>query len=290
MMQAEGPNAEQITYWNETSGPKWVALEELLDPQIAPLGLEGIERAGVRGGERVLDVGCGCGQTSLQLGERVGAEGSVLGVDLSAPMLARARARARAAGLAQVRFENADAQTFPFEPRGADVVFSRFGVMFFADPVQAFANLRRALLPGGRLAFVCWQRLDRNPWMLLPAAAAARHLPMPPPPAPGAPGPFAFAEADFVRGILERAGLTRIEFTSLERELLVGGAGPLERAVSFLLQMGPAGTALREAAAQDPGIVDRVAASVREALAPFAGPGGLRMPSASWIVSARAPE
>jgi len=285
-LAATGPNAEQIEYWNLTSGPKWVALGDRIDAQIAALGEEAMDRAGVRAGERVLDVGCGCGHTSVRLGERVGPEGAVVGVDVSGVMLEAARQRAGAASLRHVAFLHADAQIHPFEPGSFDLVYSRFGVMFFADPGAAFANLARGLRPGGRLVFVCWQSLDRNDWMRVPVAAAAAHLEIPAPADPHAPGPFAFADAERMRGLLESAGLAPVEVEPLERELVVGGGGDLDATVAFLLQMGPAGAALREA---DEALRERVASSVREALAPYAGPAGVRMPAAAWLFAARRP-
>jgi SAM-dependent methyltransferase len=234
----------------------------------------------------VLDVGCGCGATSRALATRVGASGSVHGVDISTPMLERAGALAREAGHANVRFTNADAQTHRFEPAGADVLFSRFGVMFFADPPAAFRNLRDALRPGGRLAFVCWRPLAENPWLLVPLGAAAQHMQLPPPPAPGAPGPFAFADPERVRGILDQAGFTRIKLDPVNDTLTVGGGG-LDEAVHFLLEgVGPTSAALREA---DPAVRPRVFAAVKEALAPFVTREGVRMPAAAWIVTADAP-
>jgi SAM-dependent methyltransferase len=243
-----------------------------------------MERARIVPGERVLDVGCGCGATSRALAALVGPTGSVHGVDISAPLRARATALAREAGLANVRFTNADAQTHSFEPGSVDVVFSRFGVMFFADPPAAFRNLRGALRRGGRVAFVCWQALGENPWLMVPLGAAAQHLTLTPP-APGAPGPFAFADPDRVRGILEQAGLGRVEHESLRTTLTVGGGG-LDEAVRFLLEgVGPTSAALREA---DPAVRPRVYAAVREAMAPFVTPEGVRMPAAAWIVTATA--
>ncbi len=285
VVEPSGPNAEQIRYWNETAGPKWVAFQGLIDAQLGPLGRLVMERAGVAPGEQILDVGCGCGDTTIDLARRVGPSGFVVGVDVSAPMLARAAAAAAASGLANVRFETADAQTGRFAAARFDLVWSRFGVMFFADPVAAFANLRATLGARGRLVFVCWQALTENPWLRVPLEAAARHLPPATPPAPDAPGPFAFADAERVRGILERAGFERIAIEPVRQILTVGGATSLDGAVRFLLEgVGPTSAALREA---DPGVRDAVAAAVRAALAPYETAEGVRMASAAWLVSAR---
>lgn len=283
-MIAEGPNAEQIRYWNETSGPKWVQLQEFLDAHIASLGRAAMDRLAPSTGESVLDVGCGCGTTTLELAARVGPSGFVLGVDVSLVMLERARQVARERGAANVRFENADAQTHAFARGAFDALFSRFGVMFFADPPAAFANLRSALRPGARLAFVCWRALTENPWMMVPMMAALQHVPFPPPPPPGAPGPFAFAEAARVRGILEAAGFAEVAIDPHDEKLSLGGEIPLAQAVEFLLQVGPTGGALREVAAD---VRDRVAAAVRDAIAPYETSAGVRMDAAAWIVTAR---
>jgi SAM-dependent methyltransferase len=281
------PNAEQVRYWNELAGPNWIAQRERLDRLVGPLGERALARAAAAAGEAVLDVGCGCGSTSLALGRAVGPAGRVLGLDVSRPMLEHARARVSAEGLSQLRFVEADAQVAALEPAGFDLLFSRFGVMFFADPQAAFANLRRALRPGARVTFLCWQALARNPWMTVPLSAVAKHLTLPPPPAPGAPGPFAFADADRVRGFLERAGLVDVACEDLQLPLAVGG-GELESAIEFLLQVGPVGALLREAAA-GPELRERVAGSLREALAPFTSARGIHMPSAAWLVTARNP-
>jgi SAM-dependent methyltransferase len=278
------PNAEQMQYWTETAGPKWVRYEALLDRQLGPLGVAVMDRAGIAAGERVVDVGCGCGDSSVTLGRRVGAGGAVLGIDISPPMLERARQRA--SDQPHVRFALADAQTHAFERGTFDVVFSRFGVMFFADPTAAFANLRTALRPGGRLAFACWQSLPQNEWIAVPLMAAAQHITLPAPPAPGAPGPFAFADASRVRSILEGAGFSEVACEADARTLVVGGGGSLDDAVDFLLDgIGPASAALREAG---PEARPKVAAAVRDALAPHLTGEGVRMAAAAWIVTARA--
>jgi SAM-dependent methyltransferase len=284
-LEAAGPNAEQITYWNEQAAPNWIAREARLDEQIAPLGLAAMDRAGVAAGERVLDVGCGCGQTTLQLAARVGPGGAVTGIDISTPMLARARERAAEQGVTGIRFVNADAQSTRFDPASFDLVFSRFGVMFFAEPKAAFANLRASLAPGGRVSFVCWQDLARNAWMSVPMRAAAQQVQLPAPPPPGAPGPTSFADPGRVRGILEGAGFTGIAIEPLEGTLVVGGTGAsLEQAVEFTLQMGPMARALRETPSDG---IARVAVAVRESIAPHMTPKGVMLGYAAWIVSAR---
>jgi SAM-dependent methyltransferase len=282
-----GPNAQQIEYWNDQSGAKWVALQEVLDEQIAPLGRRAMDRTAIAAGERVLDVGCGCGQTSIELAQRVGPRGAITGADISNVMLERARARAREAGLANTRFEDADAQTHAFDAGAYDVVFSRFGIMFFADSVAAFTNLARALRPGGRVAFVCWRSFPENPWMAVPIMAALQHVPPPPIPDPDAPGPFRFADPDKVRAILASAGFSAPVVEPLDEPLTIGGSGSdLDRAVGFLLQIGPLGTALREAG---PEAAQKATAAVRASLEPYHTPQGIRMSSASWIVTASKP-
>ena len=286
-IEPSGPNAEQIQHWNETSGPKWVAFHDLIDTQILPLGLRTMERARVTAGERVLDVGCGCGGTTLELARRVGPTGSVTGVDISSVMLARAREAATQAGLKNVSFVNADAQTHAFAPDSFDLLFSRFGVMFFAHPDRAFANLLKALRPGGRLAFVSWQGVHLNPWMFVPMMAASQHVTIPVPSNPHAPGPFAFADTERVRDILTDAGFTDLGFEELQDTVTVAGGSDLDQTVQFLLQMGPTGQAMREAAA---GTLDAVTAAIREALQSYVTPDGVRMEAAAWIVTGRRPQ
>jgi SAM-dependent methyltransferase len=279
----KGPNAEQIRYWNEVNAEKWIRFQGVIDEQIGSLGRAAMERAAMRSGERALDVGCGCGDTTLEIAQRVGPAGFVLGLDVSAPMLAEAERRARERSVSNARFLNADAQTHSFSADGFDVGFSRFGVMFFADPARAFANLGHALRPGGRVAFVCWQAIDRNPWMGVPMAAAAREIPFPPPSDPQAPGPFAFADRDRVRKILTDAGFTKIAIDAHEQMLSIGGHGGVDAAVEFLVQMGPTGGALRQAG---PAAEPRVRAAVKQAIAPFLDADGVKMASATWLVLA----
>jgi SAM-dependent methyltransferase len=278
-------NDAQIRRWNEDSGQRWVELERLLDRQLAPLGAAAMEALALRPGERVLDVGCGTGATTHALAERVGPSGVVFGVDVSRPMLARARARTEA--LAHVQILEADAQVAPLP--AVDAVFSRFGVMFFAEPVAAFTNVRSALAasgtPAGRVAFVCWRALADNPVMGLAGDVVGRVLGVTLPAAPPrSPGPFAFAEKDYVEQVLRDAGFSSATARAFDTHVQVGD-DPAS-AARFLVQMGPAGTALREQGADDR-TVATAEAEVAAALTPYARDGAPWLPAAVWVVEAR---
>jgi SAM-dependent methyltransferase len=275
-------NLGQATYWNEGAGRSWVMRERDLDAQLEPFGVAVAQELGLVSGERVLDVGCGAGATSLMLAERV-RPGQVLGVDISAPLLARARERG--AAVDNLRFEHADAQTFAFGGALYDAVFSRFGVMFFADPVEAFRNLRAATRPGGKLGFVCWRAMRDNPAFALPLEAGLPFLPEPPQRSePGAPGPFAFDDEGRVRTILVSAGYKDIAIAPRDAEIVFGGRTDLEGAVDLALEVGPLSRALPEL---DERTRARLRAAIRDAFSPYHGPSGVTLPSATWIVTAR---
>jgi SAM-dependent methyltransferase len=279
---SEAPNAEQATYWNELGGPTWAELSALLDRQLETITERAMAVLAPRPGERLLDVGCGCGQTTLSLAAGVSPGGEAVGVDISQPMLAVARQRAAAAGAAGVRFIEADAQTWRFEPGSFDGLFSRFGVMFFAEPKAAFRNLLGALRPGGRLVFACWRSLAENPWMTTPMAAAAAHVPPPPPSDPAAPGPFAFADDARVRDILVAAGFTAIEIAPFDTQV---GGNSLDDSLKLALRVGPLGARLREA----PDAAPKVVEAVRKALVEGLRDGEVWMNGATWMVSAKRP-
>jgi SAM-dependent methyltransferase len=279
-------NADQIDYWNDRAGATWAEFQDRLDRQLEPLGAAAMAALDLQPGESVLDIGCGCGQTTLALAERAGKDGRVLGVDISQPMLAVARRRLdeMGAGTSGTVLQ-ADAQTHAFAPRSFDAAFSRFGVMFFADPAAAFANIRKALKPGGRLAFVCWRAFEANPWMSVPIAVAAPHLPPPAPPADvkgdPPPGPFAFAERARVLDMLKTAGFSDVVLTSHDQKI---GAGDLDATLGLALRVGPLGAAMRE----HPETRDLVVGAVRAALASYETPHGVLLPSGTWIVTATA--
>jgi SAM-dependent methyltransferase len=231
-------------------------------------------------GESILDIGCGGGETALDLARAVAPDGKVVGIDLSAAVLAFAKRAAN--GCKRVRFVHADAQAFPFEPAAFDAAFSGFGVMFFTDPTAAFSNIRRSLKPNGRLAFVCWRALEENPLDIVPLRAASIYLPPQPARDPDAPGPFAFANPDRVHGILERAGFGEIEITA--HDALVG-SGDLDSMLAVCSRVGALGKILRE----NPELRTATLPAVRSALAAHDGPDGVRLNAATWVVTAQAP-
>jgi SAM-dependent methyltransferase len=275
---------EQIAFWNGPRGDAWAKDQEVLDRALEPFGRAALERAAPRPAERVLDIGCGCGASTLALAAAVGATGEVLGIDVSAAMLARARERA--IGLAHVTFVEADAAKHAFAPR-ADLLFSRFGVMFFADPTAAFSNLQRALVPRGRVAFVCWRALGDNAWLDVPFVAARRIIPpavtVPP---PDAPGPLAFADPERVRHILERAGFAGVTLTPFDHVMPLGDGKGLEAAVDQAITLGPTARLL-DAANADDATLTQVRHEVRAALAPYAAADDVTLAAGAWIVTAQ---
>ena len=280
----DAPNARQSEEWNDAMGRSWAMLHARLDRQIAPFGRAAMAEAGLSAGQRVLDIGCGCGETSFEIAYTV-APGSVLGADISATLLDIARADAEARAIDGVRFVRADAQVEPFDAEAFDVVFSRFGVMFFDDPTAAFTNIRKALKPGGRLAFCCWRNPAENRWLSLPMQAAGHLLPPLPPFDPIAPGPFALADAERTRGILGDAGFADIEVEPID---LVTGGDNLEDSVFLSMRVGLLGAGLRQAGADD-ALKAAVQATLCEALAAHVEDGVVKLPAAGWIVSARNP-
>jgi SAM-dependent methyltransferase len=279
-------NPDQAEFWNSAQGEKWVAHQADFDQRLGPLGEALINRAVIRRGERVIDVGCGTGATTLELADQVGPEGAVLAVDLSAPMLALARRRSADRGQRNVRFLRADAQSHRFEQAAHDLLISRFGVMFFNDPVAAFANLGSALRPGGRLGFVCWAALERNPWFALPLAVGERLLGPPEPQPPRAPGPLAFSESGYVGEILAAAGFADVVIETVATQL--PGAPTAEAEAAFACLAGPLARLIRT---REPDAATRraIVAEVTERFRPFQSEAGVRIPATLHYVQARRP-
>jgi SAM-dependent methyltransferase len=276
-------NADQIAYWNGLAGQRWADRQQVQDILLAPVADILIDRAKPEIGERILDVGCGSGATTIAFAQKVGPTGHVLGVDISGPMLARARQNLPPE--LPVDFALADATVHPFDPADFDLLASRFGVMFFAEPEVSFANMRKALRPSGRLAFACWREPRENPWMMAPLQAVYRHAPKLPQPGPDDPGPFAFASEARVHRILSRAGFTGIAMEPCNLALDIAIGRGLDAAVQGALEIGPASRALD---GQSADVRAAATGSIREVLAPFAKGRTVPLDASIWLVTARA--
>lgn len=277
-------NADQIDYWNGPAGQNWARMQERMDAVLTPVTAALLSLAAPQPGEDVLDIGCGSGETTLALAGAVGDDGSALGLDISEPLLERARARA-AELLSDAEFRNADAASFDTES-GFDLLVSRFGVMFFDDPIAAFANLHDLAAPGGRLCFACWQEESENLWATLPMRVLADLLPPSPACDPLAPGPFAFADPERVHAILVTAGWQDIAFHALPFTMTIGdGVDPVASAVHFNLRIGPAARMIRDAG---PDVEPAARVALAAALGAYVSGGVVGLPAAVWLVSARA--
>ncbi len=275
-------NAEQIEYWNGKVGETWVRMQDQMDRALSPITAALLSLAEPGPGEQALDVGCGGGETTLALAAAVGEDGAVVGLDVSEPLLARARARGDAL-LLDIDFIAGDAAIFA-DAGGYDLILSRFGVMFFDDPVAAFANLLRLAVPGGRLCFACWQPAANNLWATLPLTCLADLLPAAPPADPCAPGPFAFADADRVAAILLQSGWRDVSHHGLSTEMLTGaGDNAVDDAIKFALRIGPAARAVREAG---PAVAAEAEARLAIALMPFHADARVALPAAVWLFTA----
>ena len=278
-------NAAQAEFWSGPVGLRWLDRQQWQDAMLRPVDECLSTSASPRAGERVIDVGCGCGATAFDFALRVAPGGEVVGIDVSEPLLARARELSPAH--LPLRFVLGDATIYPFAPSSADLVVSRFGVMFFADPSLAFANLRGALRPGGRIAFACWRAARLNPWMTIPLREALKHVPPLPETDPEAPGPFSFASDRRVRNILVEAGYDEIVVTPHDVLLDIAGGRGLEAAVAAALTLGPMGRMLD---GQTDAVRAAAAADIRAALAQHADGDRAPLGAAIWIVTAQKPD
>jgi SAM-dependent methyltransferase len=279
-------NAGQAEYWEQRS-TSWIEAEDFTGMVTGSFGRRAIDGLALEPGERVLDVGCGTGPTTIELARRVMPGGAVLGVDIAPSMLEAARARAASEGIDNAEFVVADAQAGDLGDGGFDAVFSQFGVMFFSDPGAAFANLRRFLREGGRIAFACWQDVFVNEWMLVPGSAVVAVTgQLPPMPGPGEPGPFSLADPAHVEDLLAGAGFGSIDVVPHSEQVVVS-ADQVEMVVGAAQRIG----AVREAleANDDPAFHDQLVSAVRAAVVERVRDGELRLGAAAYVVTARNP-
>lgn len=279
-------NEDQAEMWNGEVGDAWVGYAPHYDSLLEPFGRAAMDRLDLRPGERVLDLGCGTGATTLALADRVGS-GSVLGVDISARMLAGARARAADAAVDSVAFRQVDVQTGDLGRAEFDAAFSRVGVMFYGDPVAAFTNIAGALVPGGRLGFVCFQDPSVNPFVVLPVLAVAEILGLPSFGAPDDPGPFSLADPVRTVAILEAASFADVEIADGPDHAVITGADDLQMVARRTLEQNPL-TSKRLSEVDD---ATRTAAldAVATALDPYRDGDVVRLGAGTWIVSAHVP-
>jgi SAM-dependent methyltransferase len=277
-------NAVQAEYWNRSAGQKWADHQEHQDQVLRPVSDRLMATADAKPGERVIDVGCGCGATTIDFAERVHPGGEVLGLDISEPMLARARERAPRD--LPARFELADATVYDLKPEWADLVVSRFGVMFFADPARSFANLRKGLKPGGRVVFACWREAKHNPFFVVPLREAAKHAPLLPETNPEDPGPFAFANGERVRGILSEAGYADVAVAPHDLDLDIATGRGLDRAVAASMAIGPTSRMLD---GQSEAVRAAATAEIRKGLAAYLRGDSVPLGAAIWMVTATNP-
>ena len=267
----------QAALWNGTAGHGWIAAQPLLDAMYRPF--ESVLADAAMGDAALLDIGCGTGGTTVALARQLGPDSRCTGIDISAPMIAAARVRAAEAGV-DADFIAADAGAYAFAPENFDLLVSRFGVMFFADPARAFAHLRAAAKPGARLRFIAWRPAEENPFLTAAERAAAPLLPALTVPPPGAPGPFGLADAKRIAAILEASGWSDIAIAPIARECVF----PAHGLDLYLSVMGPVGRVLQNAdAAMRAGILEKI----RPAFAPFIFGHEVRFTAACWLVDAR---
>ena len=279
MAAAEEINADMLSFWNGKGGHTWVARQEHTDITLTPVTDALLAFAAPRTGERVVDIGCGCGAPTLEFARAVGPSGRVAGFDISGPMLAEGERRAGTAGIANVDWRQADPAVATLGEY--DLLISAFGVMFFGDRVAAFANMRRSATPNARMALVCWRTLAENPWMKVPMTAVARHLPPRPQPIPNAPGMFAFADPEHVSEVLTASGWTSPRFERLDVDLDIAAGRGLEEAVVQSTEIGAINSWLRN---QPEKIVSAAVASLREELKPYADGMSVRLRGAMWLI------
>jgi ubiquinone/menaquinone biosynthesis C-methylase UbiE len=281
-------NAEAIEAWDGPLYERFVRFRHLLTAGLGMHGEEALRLMAPRAGERVLDIGCGFGDTAIRIAGLVGAEGRVLGVDASPRFIESATEDARRAGVGNVRFAVADVERTAFDER-FDMAFSRFGTMFFANPVAAMRNVRVALVPGGRLVMVVWRAKEENDWLYRGQTITERFVTKPEQyddPTCG-PGPFSMANADTTSGILLSAGFEGVALRRCDLPIKIGE--DLDEAVDLVMSLGPAGEILRLAGEQAAHLHEPVAKALHEGLAEWTGPDGVTAPASTWIVSASVP-
>ena len=278
----EDKNIKQKEFWSGKGGDYWVVKQSEMDIMLNPLGKKALDKLDLKNNSKVLDIGCGCGATTLQIANKL-PDGSVIGLDISVPMLDRAKSEAGNQAITNVDFRVVDVQVEQLAQEEYDFVYSRFGVMFFEDPYEAFKNIFSSIKDEGEISFVCWQDPSLKPWQSLSLQVIKEYLDMPSPP-PRSPGPFAFAEKDYVQNILESSGFSDINFDDNKEEITMFSGKTLQDASEDYLAINPVVTEMLKDSPDDLKI--KIVESLKEAFGEFYMGDGLLFPSATWIVTA----
>ena len=277
-------NKNQKDFWSGKGGDIWVERQNAMDTMLSPLGEAALNKLNFNEEENVLDIGCGCGHTTLNIAKRIGPSGNVTGLDISEPMLKRAKESAVEMSITNTSFKCVDVQTEDLGDQIYSTAFSRFGVMFFEDSVAAFKNINKSLISGGYLSFVCWQSPAVNPWQSLFIQEVKKFLDLPSPP-PRSPGPFAFMESEYVSSILEESKFQDIRIEGHEAEVNMFSGRSLSDSVKDYISINPVVTQMLKESSENQ--IAEIVNSGIEAFSPYYSEKGLIFPSATWLVTAR---
>lgn len=276
-------NIKQKEFWSGAGGDVWVNKQREMDIMLNPLGQRAIDKLNLSSIKTIIDIGCGCGATTLEIAKNI-PEGKIVGVDISEPMLSRAREDALKMSLSNTDFVVKDVQTDEIDNNHFDIAFSRFGVMFFEDPYEAFKNINKALKKGGQLSFVCWQHASLNPWQSLSIEVIRGFLDLPAPP-PKGPGPFAFEDKSYVQDILESSNFQEIEIMGNEEQIIMFSGKSLKEACEDYLTINPIVTEMLKNSANE--LKEEILEALMTKFSDFHKEEGLVFPSATWIVTAK---
>ncbi len=275
-------NKNQRDFWSGKGGDIWVERQNAMDTMLSPLGEAALNKLNLNEGENVLDIGCGCGHTTLNIAKRISPDGQVTGLDISEPMLKRAKESANEMSISNASFNCVDVQTDDMGEEVYSAAFSRFGVMFFEDPIAAFRNINKSLITGASLSFVCWQSPALNPWQSLFIEAVKKYVDLPSPP-PRSPSPFAFMESEYVSSILEESNFQNIMIEGHEAEVNMFSGRSLSDSVKDYISINPVVSGmLKDSTEQEK---TEIINSAIEAFSPYYSAKGLMFPSATWLVT-----
>ena len=279
----EDKNIKQRQFWSGAGGDVWVNKQREMDIMLNPLGDRVIERLDLKSDSKIIDIGCGCGATTLEIAKKI-TQGEILGVDISEPMLDKATETAKEMSLSNIAFEVKDVQVDVMPQNYFDIAFSRFGVMFFEDPFEAFKNIHSSLKEDGLLSFVCWQNASLNPWQSLSIQVIKEFLDLPAP-APKSPGPFAFEDKTYLEDILRESGFKGLEILDNREDIIMFSGKSIREACEDYLTINPVVTEMLKNS--KPELTEEILEALVIKFSNFHQNDGLLFPSATWIVSAK---